>query len=171
MPFTPSQHESEPFLTPGAYRAKVERVEFTTANTGTQGAIMHIKTQGGAEGQARLWFSEKALWRLTAFGKACGLGDAELNRQWNSCNEFCQYLNGKYLMIIVADKCNSQSGKWYAEIVDFKPIADWSPELHAQCAIDGNKRPVRGSEQAHDPGAFDPQSQAGTTDATEDLPF
>lgn len=80
----------------------------------TPGVEFTVADERGRQSRVTCWLSEKALWKLASFAKACGLTMAEA-KAYNPDNQNShRMLHGKRCMVEVAKRDDK-----YSEVIDF----------------------------------------------------
>jgi hypothetical protein len=113
----------------GEYRVKVEKVEMLKANSGNQMAKYHCRITDIDVGVRGYLFpvvvlTEKAIWRLSAMIKACGVVPTEAQKRCDlGTPEFLQVLKlpvGREFVAIVENK--ERNGYTNSEVVKFRKM-------------------------------------------------
>jgi hypothetical protein len=135
---------------PGVYDCAITDQFQWWSNDGTEGRKITMEVPGGELATTVLYLTDRAMWRVKQFVKACRLSpEAEDRFEWD-------YLIGCRLRVTFTSR--EYNGKTYIDAKKFEPIPD---ELGTE--------PRRPSPETLSPA--DAEDNADGTETFDDLPF
>jgi hypothetical protein len=130
-----ADHYDGRYLGAGWHQVRVESYDCRFATTGTGLVEFTVRADNNSTSRATFFLTEKAMYRLAGFAKACGLSRDDAKRYDEQNANSHQVLVGARLNVHVEPK-KGDDGKTYHRVTDWAGL-DEDPDAPVSSQLDG----------------------------------